>query len=70
VATTTRPDALLARRAGAAIEAAARIHDALTAGRSARLALGAGVDEARAEELIADVRAGRRRTWAPRRVAR
>ena len=62
VAVLVRPDALRARRAGAAMDAATRIRDALTAGRAARVpSTAGGVSEARAEELIADVRAGRER---------
>jgi prevent-host-death family protein len=62
VAVLVRPDALRARRAEAAMEGAARVHDALAAGRAARLPSGArGVSAARAEELIAEVRAGRER---------
>jgi prevent-host-death family protein len=62
VAVLVRPDALRARRAQAAIEGAALVHDALAAGRAAALSSAAGgVSAARAEELIADVRASRER---------
>ena len=62
VAVLVRPDALRARRAGAAMEGAAIVRDALAAGRTAQLPAGAGgISAARAEELIANVRAGRER---------
>jgi prevent-host-death family protein len=62
VAVLVRPDALRARRAEAAMEGAAIVHDALAAGRAAKLPAGAGgISAARAEELIANVRAGRER---------
>jgi prevent-host-death family protein len=60
VAVLVRPDALRARRARAAIEGAASVHGALAAGRTAKLPSG-GISAARADELIADVRAGRDR---------
>jgi antitoxin (DNA-binding transcriptional repressor) of toxin-antitoxin stability system len=60
VAVLVRPDALRARRASAAMEGAAMVRDVLAAGRAARLT-SAGLSEARAEELIADVRSGRER---------
>ena len=62
VAVLVRPDALRARRAQAAMDGAARVHHALAAGRAAQLPSTGGVSAARAEELIADVRAGRERT--------
>lgn len=63
VAVLVRPDALRARRAQAAMERAAAVRDALVAGRAAKLpSAGGGVSAARAEELIADVRAGRERS--------
>ncbi len=58
VAVLVRPDALRVRRADEALEAAAAIHDAIVAGRGRRLPTSA-IDVARAEELIAEVRAGR-----------
>jgi prevent-host-death family protein len=61
VAVVVRPDALRARRAAAAMQGAAKVRDVLAAGRAAKLPPARGVSEARAEELIADVRAGRER---------
>ena len=61
VAVLVRPDALRVRRAGAAIDRAAMVREALAAGRAARLPSASGVSKARAEELVADVRAGRDR---------
>jgi prevent-host-death family protein len=62
VAVLVHPDALRARRAGAAMEGAAKVRHALETGRTARLPSGTGgVTAARAEDLIADVRAGRER---------
>jgi prevent-host-death family protein len=62
VAVLVRPDALRARRAQAAMERAAAVRDALAAGRAANLPSTGGVSAARADELIADVRAGRERS--------
>ncbi len=47
-----RPDILWSRRAGPALDDAERIH-------AAALAEGPGLTERRAEELIAEIRAGR-----------
>jgi prevent-host-death family protein len=59
VAVLVRPDALRVRRADEALEEAAAIHDAIVAGRGRPLSSVAAIDEARAEEMIAEVRAGR-----------
>ena len=61
VAVVVRPDALRARRAGAAMAGAAMIREAVAAGRASRLPSAGGVSETRAEEMIAEVRAGRER---------
>lgn len=61
VAVVLRPDALRVRRAGAALESAAQVRDLLVAGRSSPLPRGDGLTEARADELVAEVRAGRDR---------
>jgi antitoxin (DNA-binding transcriptional repressor) of toxin-antitoxin stability system len=58
VAVLVRPDALRSRRAHAALEGAEAIHQLIAA--AARAAPeGAGLTEARAEELIAEIRSGR-----------
>jgi antitoxin (DNA-binding transcriptional repressor) of toxin-antitoxin stability system len=61
VAVVVRPDVLRARRAAAAFDAAARIREVLAAGRDSELPPEGGLTEARADELIDDVRAGRAR---------
>jgi len=61
VAVVVRPDALRVRRAGRALAAAAEVRDGLEAGRAAPLSSSPGLSVARAEELIADVRAARQR---------
>jgi antitoxin (DNA-binding transcriptional repressor) of toxin-antitoxin stability system len=58
VAVLVRPDALRSRRARAALDGAERIHQLLAEAASVTPA-GAGLAEARAEELIAEIRAGR-----------
>lgn len=58
VAVLVRPDTLRVRRARAALDGAERIHQLLAEAASAP-AQGAGLTEARAEELIAEIRAGR-----------
>lgn len=58
VAVLVRPDALRSRRARAALDGAEAIHQLLAAAASAP-AEGGGLTEARAEELIAEIRAGR-----------
>ncbi len=61
VAVLVRPDALRARRADTAIHGAAKIREALAAGRATTLGSAGAVSKARAEELVADVRTGRGR---------
>jgi prevent-host-death family protein len=61
VAVVVRPDALRSRRADVALASAARVRDLLAAGRRTSLTSTAGVTEARAEELIAEVGASRDR---------
>ena len=59
VAVLVRPDALRSRRARAALDGAEAIHQLLAAAVPAAPGEGAGLTEARAEELIAEIRAGR-----------
>ncbi len=59
VAVLVRPDALRARRAERALEVAAALQRSLAEARGRPLSTAGGVSEARAEELIADVRVGR-----------
>lgn len=59
VAVLVRPDALRSRRADAALGSAAQVQDLLAAGRASPLPSDRGLTEARAEELVADVRASR-----------
>jgi prevent-host-death family protein len=59
VAVLVRPDALRSRRARAALDDAARIHDLLAEAAAAALPDGAGVTAQRAEDLIAGIRASR-----------
>lgn len=61
VAVVVRPDALRVRRADAALEAAARLRELLQTGKKTRLESPPALSEARAEELVAGVRAGRSR---------
>ena len=56
-AVLVRPDALRSRRAHEALDGAEAVHQLLAA--AAGPPEGAGLSEARAEELIAEVRAGR-----------
>jgi len=60
-AVVVRPDALRTRRADQAFAAAERLHERLVEARSRPLDATPGISEARAEELIADVRASRSR---------
>lgn len=60
VAVVVRPDSLRSRRADQALASAAQVREMLAAGRRAALPMG-GLTEARAADLIAEVRAGRRR---------
>ena len=59
VAVLVRPDSLRTRRAEAALEEAARIHELLAEAAAAPLAEGTGLTEQRAEDLIAEIRASR-----------
>lgn len=59
VAVVVRPDALRVRRAEAAIAAASSLRTALEAAASRPLPPQGSIELARAEELVADVRAGR-----------
>ena len=59
VAVLVRPDALRVRRAETALADAARIHALLTEAAATPLPEGTGLTEQRAEELIAEIRAGR-----------
>ncbi|HWG60758.1 MAG TPA: type II toxin-antitoxin system prevent-host-death family antitoxin [Streptosporangiaceae bacterium] len=59
VAVLVRPDALRSRRAGAALDGAALIHDLLAEAAATPLPEGTGLTEHRAEELIAQIRASR-----------
>jgi prevent-host-death family protein len=59
VAVLVHPDALRSRRAGAALDDAARIHDLLAEAAAAPPPEGTALTEQRAEELIAEIRAGR-----------
>jgi len=61
VAVMVRPDALRSRRAEQALADAAQIRDLLKAGRRSSLSELRGMSAERAEELIAEVRAGRHR---------
>jgi len=61
VAVVVRPDRLRSRRADAALGDAERVSALLADGRRRRLAARPGLTEARADELVADVRAGRSR---------
>jgi antitoxin (DNA-binding transcriptional repressor) of toxin-antitoxin stability system len=58
VAVLVRPDALRSRRARAALDGAEQVHQLLAAA-APEAPEGTGLTEARAEELIAEIRAGR-----------
>jgi prevent-host-death family protein len=60
VAVVVRPDALRSRRAGAALATATKLRGLLAASRSTPLP-SVGLSETRAEELIAEISAGRDR---------
>lgn len=60
-AVVVRPDALRTRRADQASAAAERVRKGLAEGRSRPLDARPGISEARAEELLADLRASRSR---------
>jgi prevent-host-death family protein len=59
VAVLVRPDSLRARRADQALASAAKVRDLLAVGRHSPLPTAEGLTEARAEELIGEVRQGR-----------
>ena len=59
VAVVVRPDILWSRRARGALEDAERIHALLTEAAATALPDGSGLTKGRAEELIAEIRAGR-----------
>ena len=59
VAVVVRPDALRSRRADQVLAAAARVEAALETGRATPLTSSPGLTAERAEELLAEVRAGR-----------
>jgi len=59
VAVLVRPDRLRSRRAEAALSEAEEIRALLVSARSQPLSAGAGVTPGRADELVAEVRAGR-----------
>lgn len=60
-AVVVRPDALRTRRADQALAAAERLHERLVEARSRPLGSTPGISEARAGELLADLRASRSR---------
>jgi antitoxin (DNA-binding transcriptional repressor) of toxin-antitoxin stability system len=60
VAVLVRPDVLWAR-SRVAFEAAGRVHDIMTAAGASELPEDAGLSPERADELLAEVRAGRDR---------
>jgi antitoxin (DNA-binding transcriptional repressor) of toxin-antitoxin stability system len=59
VAVVVRPDALGSRRAGALLAKAEQVHELLTDARAAALPTATGLTPQRADELVAEVRAGR-----------
>jgi prevent-host-death family protein len=59
VAVVVRPDALRSRRAGAALASAERVHELLTGARAGGLPEPGGLTGRRADQLIAEIRAGR-----------
>ncbi len=61
VAVVVRPDVLRSRRGDAAFAAADEIRGLLATGRTTSLDSADGLDEARADALVAEVRAGRSR---------
>ena len=64
VAVVVRPDVLWSRRAGAALDDAARIHELITEAAATALPADRGLTAERAEELIGEIRAGRdARLW-------
>jgi antitoxin (DNA-binding transcriptional repressor) of toxin-antitoxin stability system len=61
VAVVVRPDALRVRRAGSSLDAAARLHQVIEHGRSAALRRRPAMSQMRADQLLAEVDAGRSR---------
>jgi len=61
VAVVVRPDRLRARRADEAVAAADRVRELLDTARSRPLRARPGLSAERADELVADLRAGRSR---------
>ncbi len=59
VAIVVHPDALRHRRAHAALSDAERVHELLTGARDTALPQSVGLTPERADELIAEIRAGR-----------
>jgi antitoxin (DNA-binding transcriptional repressor) of toxin-antitoxin stability system len=59
VAVVVRPDVLWSRRSRAVLDDAERIHALITEAEAAELPAGPGLTSQRAEELIAEIRAGR-----------
>lgn len=59
VAVVVRPDVLRARRASAALDGAERVRDLLAAARSEEFPSARGLSAQRADEIIAEIRAGR-----------
>jgi antitoxin (DNA-binding transcriptional repressor) of toxin-antitoxin stability system len=59
VAVMVRPDILWSRRSRAVLDDAERIHELLAEAGTAELPAGPGLTAQRAEELIAEIRAGR-----------
>ena len=61
IAVVVRPDALRVRRSDVALAAADHLAAVLARGRASTLASQRGLDRDRADELVREVRAGRRR---------
>lgn len=61
VAVLVRPDSLRVRRAGPSLAAAARLHELVERGRTTPLRRRPALTKGRAEELLAEVEAGRLR---------
>jgi prevent-host-death family protein len=61
VAVVVRPDRLQSRRADEALARAARLRDLVEQGRTSQLRTRPKLDARRADELVAEVRAGRSR---------
>ncbi len=60
VAVVVRPDVLRSRQADAVLADAHRVHELLAVARAAALPTSGGLSEQRAEELIREIRAGRK----------